>query len=79
LAGLPQTVIDRARAVLAQLESQTAEPVPVGLEAAGKSNESLPPPHAILEEVRQMDLFAMTPLEALNRLADLQRRLEEPK
>jgi DNA mismatch repair protein MutS len=79
LAGLPQTVIDRARAVLAQLESQTAEPAAAGLEAAGKPNESLPPSHAILEEVRQMDLFAMTPLEALNRLADLQRRLEEPK
>jgi hypothetical protein len=25
-----------------------------------------------------MDLFSMTPLEALNRLADLQRRLQSP-
>jgi DNA mismatch repair protein MutS len=38
---------------------------------------TLPPPHPIIEEVRQMDLFSMTPLEALNRLADLQRRLEQ--
>jgi len=36
----------------------------------------LPAPHPVIEEVRQMDLFSMTPLEALNRLADLQRRLE---
>ncbi|MGH7254134.1 MAG: DNA mismatch repair protein MutS, partial [Nitrospirales bacterium] len=36
----------------------------------------LPPPHPIIEEVRQMDLFSMTPLEALNRLAELQRRLD---
>jgi len=26
--------------------------------------------------MKQMDLFSMTPLEALNRLADLQRRLD---
>ena len=39
---------------------------------------SLPQPHPIIEEVRQMDLFSMTPLEALNRLADLQRRLQSP-
>jgi len=37
----------------------------------------LPFPHPIIEEVRQMDLFSMTPLEALNRLADLQRKLEQ--
>jgi hypothetical protein len=29
----------------------------------------------MLEEVRQMDLFSMTPLDALNRLAALQQRL----
>jgi DNA mismatch repair protein MutS len=31
----------------------------------------------MIDEVRQMDLFSMTPLDALNRLADLQRRLGE--
>jgi DNA mismatch repair protein MutS len=39
---------------------------------------TLPTPHPMIDEVRQMDLFSMTPLEALNRLADLQRRLEKP-
>jgi DNA mismatch repair protein MutS len=29
----------------------------------------------MLEEVRQMNLFSMTPLDALNRLAELQQRL----
>jgi len=37
---------------------------------------TIPPAHEILDEVRQLDLFAMTPLDALNRLADWQRRLE---
>jgi hypothetical protein len=27
------------------------------------------------EEMKQIDLFSMTPLDALNRLADLQRRI----
>jgi DNA mismatch repair protein MutS len=36
---------------------------------------SLPQPHPIIEEVKQIDLFSMTPLDALNRLADLQRRI----
>jgi DNA mismatch repair protein MutS len=33
-------------------------------------------PHPIIEEVKQIDLFAMTPLDALNRLAELQRMVQ---
>ncbi|HSQ92574.1 MAG TPA: hypothetical protein VLM19_10445, partial [Nitrospiraceae bacterium] len=40
-----------------------------------RPHASLPHPHPIIEEVKQIDLFSMTPLDALNRLADLQRRL----
>jgi DNA mismatch repair protein MutS len=39
------------------------------------SHTPLPQPHPIIEEVKQIDLFSMTPLDALNRLADLQRRI----
>jgi DNA mismatch repair protein MutS len=38
-------------------------------------SDSLPQSHSIIEEVKQIDLFSMTPLDALNRLADLQRRI----
>src|SRR5574342_1216443 len=78
LAGLPQSVIDRAQQVLAQLEqtdSATATPAPSSAQDPG--TRSLPQPHPILDEVRQIDLFSMTPLDALNRLADLQRRAAE--
>ncbi|MER3422707.1 MAG: DNA mismatch repair protein MutS [Nitrospiraceae bacterium] len=79
LAGLPASVINRAREVLAQLESPaTPSSQQVGDNSSDHPNHSLPQPHPIIEEVRQMDLFTMTPLEALNRLADLQRRLEKP-
>lgn len=84
LAGLPLAVIVRAREVLAQLESAhtTASSTPI-LISPDETRErhfpdpTLPTPHPMIDEVRQMDLFSMTPLEALNRLADLQRRIDE--
>lgn len=76
LAGLPPTVIERAKQVLAQLEQpdHTIEGMPASLEQEAPKT-SLPKPHPLIDEVRQIDLFSMTPLDALNRLADLQRRI----
>ncbi|HEX9730196.1 MAG TPA: DNA mismatch repair protein MutS [Gemmatimonadales bacterium] len=78
LAGLPDDVVSRARAILAALEA--------GHHVAG--TVALPPPdpsqltlfetdHQILRELRALDPNAMTPLEALTRLADLKRLAEE--
>ena len=83
LAGLPPVVITRAREVLAQLESANISSSNQFLISENRDasprlpDPTLPIPHPIIDEVRQMDLFSMTPLEALNRLADLQRRLGE--
>ena len=83
LAGFPSAVIRRAKDVLVQLESAHKPPPDRMLTAVEplialiRPDPALPSPHPIVDEVRQMDLFTMTPLEALNRLADLQRRLEE--
>jgi len=75
LAGIPLKILKRAEEVLSQLERSD------GSHHSTKGNDkeledSLPSPHPIVEEMKQMDLFSMTPLEALNRLADLQRRLD---
>jgi len=76
LAGLPDQVIHRAKAVLAQLESSSSSGRPVQENQQSLHfDATLPAPHPMLEEVRQMDLFSMTPLDALNRLAELQQRL----
>ena len=78
LAGLPDLVIERAKAVLVQLESSSSSsssPSVVGAQQPLTFDATLPSPHPMLEEVRQMDLFSMTPLDALNRLAALQQQL----
>jgi DNA mismatch repair protein MutS len=77
LAGLPPTVIARAQQVLAQLEQpDTAiEGTPASSSEKEPPRPSLPQPHPIIEEMKQIDLFSLTPLDALNRLADLQRRI----
>lgn len=86
LAGLPTPVIVRANEVLQQLERSNRKDSqsfssPDLFPSATQSNQidpTIPPPHPIIDEVKQMDLFSMTPIEALNRLADIQKRLGEP-
>jgi DNA mismatch repair protein MutS len=75
LAGLPNAVIERAKAVLVQLESSSSSHSPFDTPPPLQLDATLPTPHPMLEEVRQMDLFSMTPIDALNRLAALQQRL----
>jgi DNA mismatch repair protein MutS len=80
LAGLPAPVISRAQEVLAQLEQADAAKPQTSPASPGNTprpDPSLPAPHPIIEEVRQIDLFSMTPLEAMNRLAELQRSLDD--
>jgi DNA mismatch repair protein MutS len=77
LAGIPDCVIERAGAVLAQLEQPESSfglPVIDQLQRSAPSPD-LPQPHPLIEEVKQIDLFSMTPLDALNRLAELQRKV----
>jgi DNA mismatch repair protein MutS len=73
LAGLPAGVIDRAQSVLSQLEQPESAHSALIQEQLPPTSMSLPLPHPIIEEVKQIDLFSMTPLDALNRLAELQR------
>jgi DNA mismatch repair protein MutS len=72
LAGLPETVVDRARTILAELEAQAAAngrqgpPPDVQL---GLFGEALP--HPAVERLRVLKVDELTPLQALNLLADL--------
>jgi len=80
LAGLPRDVLARAADVLARLEggaTHNTGPADRDRPPATAPDLTMPAPHPMLDEVRQMDLFCMTPLEAMNRLAALKARLEK--
>ncbi len=81
LAGLPNEVIDRAREVL--IEHESAEHQLTGQLA---NDQSRPAPAAqltiftpisqpVLEKLREVDLNRLTPLEALNLLAELKSQI----
>jgi DNA mismatch repair protein MutS len=79
LAGLPAPVVSRARKVLETLEGEHrvapgAPPVvardPGQLALFGEASQ----PNPVVEELKLLDLDRLTPLEALNRLADFKRR-----
>jgi DNA mismatch repair protein MutS len=77
LAGLPREVVTRANAVLKTLEGNHR--VVAGGPAPDPDPGQLPlfadpPPDPTLVELRAMNLEAMTPLEALNRLSELQKK-----
>ncbi len=81
LAGLPAHVLQRAREVLGTLEGEhrvvpgppDAPKDPGQLALFGET--AVPDP--MLEELRSLDVDTLTPIEALNRLADMKRRAED--
>jgi DNA mismatch repair protein MutS len=91
LAGLPEVVLARAKAMLAELERGEALPsgAPSSLRArtkAGRAQLDLfggggapapAPPHPALETLRVVDVDRLTPLEALQLVANLKRMASE--
>jgi hypothetical protein len=77
LAGLPAAVVRRAREVLGTLEGehrmvpgpQPAPPDPEQLDLLGHAAI----PHPLLERLRELDLDSLTPIQAIVRLAEMQK------
>jgi DNA mismatch repair protein MutS len=84
LAGLPAPVVSRAKEILLALEDEHRM-VPGAPPHASRDPGQLglfseaPAPDPMVEELRSLDVNSLTPLEALNRLADFQRRVGERK
>ena len=93
LAGLPDPVIARAREVLRLLEGEAERLVPTlasGTATAGRDKRRARPrhrsisspcsrvaPHPVVERLRATDVNTMTPLAALQLLAELADRARE--
>ncbi len=75
LAGLPRDVINRANDILKELEAHapTAAVNPSHLRPA-QQIALFPEASPVLEELQQLDVTAMTPLEAINKLYEWKRR-----
>jgi DNA mismatch repair protein MutS len=74
LAGLPRAVVHRAQEILEKLEEnaarQPARPTPAAVQQLPLFALTDP----LVEELRSLDITAMTPLEAINKLFELQKR-----
>lgn len=83
LAGIPKPVIHRAEEILAELEHKGDEQV------RRKAMRNLPPPtvmqmtlftteqHPLIEDLKQMSIDELTPIEAISKLYELQKRARE--
>jgi DNA mismatch repair protein MutS len=86
LAGLPESVLARSRALLEMLESGSAQPrggkpapkqrSTAQLALFAPSNTPTGPERETIETIRALDVERMTPLDALSLLARLRKRLE---
>lgn len=77
LAGLPAGVVDRSKEILSLLETQhrvASQEAPPPLDA---SQFTLFEDSQLVQEIKDIDLDKMTPLEAINRLAEIKRNVED--
>ncbi|HEV2467804.1 MAG TPA: DNA mismatch repair protein MutS [Candidatus Sulfotelmatobacter sp.] len=79
LAGLPNEVVERAREVLVQHEfaeqQATAHLSPGATPPAAQLTIFTPLSQPVLDKLREVDLNRLTPLEALNLLAELKKEV----
>jgi DNA mismatch repair protein MutS len=86
LAGLPEAVLERAAAVQEELSrKEKVLPIPGAAVALVKASPPAPrqaglfdPGELVLAELASLDIDRLAPLEALNRLAALKKRLQSP-
>jgi DNA mismatch repair protein MutS len=80
LAGLPGAVVGRAREILGTLEGEhrmvPGTPPPLDRDAGQLPLFGDAPADPVVTDLKALDLDSLTPLEALNRLAELQRRAQ---
>jgi DNA mismatch repair protein MutS len=82
LAGVPERVIKSARKVLLNLEKSQSllrDSILGGQASLFAENENAleTTEHPLIEEIKELDTNSMTPLDALTKLAELKKKLEE--
>jgi DNA mismatch repair protein MutS len=79
LAGLPRPVIQRATEIMDDLEKSSGQAVRINPHVA-QQVALFPETNPLLDELREMDVNSLSPIEALNRLFEWKHRfLREQK
>jgi len=79
LAGLPRSIIHRAEEILEQLEDSTGRsPVAPRRVVEARQLPLFVTTDPVVEELKTLDVHAMTPLEAITKLYELQEKAQDP-
>jgi DNA mismatch repair protein MutS len=78
LAGLPRPVIQRASEILAQLEASSGKAVRINPNLPQQMT-LFPETNPMMDDLRALDVNALSPIEALNKLYEWQKRYLETK
>ena len=73
LAGLPETVVSRAKTILRELESESGRPAPA---APAEAQVSFVAESEVIDKLRRAQVDTLSPIEALNLLYELKQKLE---
>jgi DNA mismatch repair protein MutS len=73
LAGLPAPVIQRANEIMAELEKTSGRAVKINPQAA-QQIALFPETSPLLDDLKELDVNALSPIEALNRLFEWQKK-----
>ena len=73
LAGLPNPVIQRAGEILQQLQISSGKAVKIEKHIPQQMN-LFPETNPLLDELRNLDINSLSPIEAINRLYEWQKR-----
>src|SRR5512146_3509280 len=73
LAGIPKPVIARANEILAQLEASAGKAVKINPMAA-QQMALFPSTNPLVEELKELDVNSLSPIEALNKLFEWQKK-----
>lgn len=76
LAGLPAPVIQRANEIMAELEKTSGRAVKIDPYAA-KQAALFPETNPLLDEIEKLDVNSLSPIEALNKLFEWQKRFSK--
>jgi len=73
LAGLPSPVVQRAGEILSQLEASSGKAVKINPQAA-RQLAFFPETNPLIDELKGLDINTLSPIEALNKLFEWQRK-----